>query len=412
MRLLVVASLAWIALVPQPATVTLFKSADANEWMEAADRHEPGAGDEPLKKIAGWPGERLIRALGVVKETPSSDSVNAHLERAALLHADISFLSRDNPESLPAGAWPGGGAGLLVQDGQRVGRHRLDPHPAFGRRIIAAMRPPEPRPFSQPNPQAERLRIRNWLAAHARNPRIRQWYRAVSADLASVQWLADLQPHLNDAHGLLEEDAGHHFDAGCMAELIASPQIQHVVPKPTPSKLNTLALRAELDALALAESFNLSEAEREYRDALKADPGYDEARVRLARVLSLRGRHREALDLLQAPIASREEPVRYYRQLILAEALERDGRVRDAHDAYLEASGIFPLAQSALIPRIRLARELADDASGKLAVARMAALPRPESGRDDPWWGYYACNGRNRDREFKALWQMFKERQP
>ena len=408
-----VAALVWVALVPQPARVTLFNTADANDWIEAADRHQPGVVDEPLKKIAGWAGDRLVRTLAIVKETPSSDSVNAHLERAAMLHADISFLSRDSLEPLPEGSWPIGGAGLLVQDGQRVGRQHLDPHLAFGRRIIAAMRPPAPsKGWLRPDPKAERLRIRNWLAAHARNPRIRQWYRAVSADLASVQWVADLQPHLSDAHGLLEEDAGHHFDAGCMAELIASPQIQHVVPKPTASKLNSLALRAELDSLALAESFNLSEAEREYRDSLKIDPAYDEARVRLARVLSLRGRHREALDLLQAPIASREEPVRYYRQLILAEALEREGRVREAHDAYLEASGMFPLAQSALIPRIRLARELADDASGKLAVARMAALPRPESGRDDPWWGYYACNGRNRDRELEALWQLFKERKP
>ena len=398
--------LAWMLLVPQPATITLLRSADANEWLEAADQHQPGADDKPLTKIAGWSGGRLMRALSVVREESPSDELNARLERAALLHADISLLSRDTGDPPSSESWALGGEALLVQDGRRVGRHTLDPHIAFGRRIFGAMRPPAPGVGRRPDPASERARIRAWQAAHARNPRIRQRYRALSADFASRHWLADLQPHLADAHGALTDDAGHHFDAGCLAELLASAQVQHVVPQVAPSAMNRKPLHAELDVLALSEGFNLSEAEKEYRDALKIDPSYDEARVRLARLLTLKDRPREALALLAPAIASPESTVRYYGLLVVADARELDGRAGEARAAYAQAAEMFPLAQSAIIPMIRLSRELGDDAGARYATARMAALPRGEGRRDDPWWFYYDCNGRHRDREVEALWRL------
>src|SRR5688500_2569046 len=84
-----------LALAPQPETgKTLFRSADTNEWLDAADQHRPGADDEPLRKIASWTGSKLMRALAVIRESPSSDATNARLERAALLHADISIARR------------------------------------------------------------------------------------------------------------------------------------------------------------------------------------------------------------------------------------------------------------------------------------------------------------------------------
>ena len=398
-------------LVPQPATqTTLFRSADANEWLEAAEQHQPGVEDAPLQKIAGWSGEKLGRALAVVREARPSDAINTRLERAALLHADISLLSRKTGEAPSAESWEPNAHAVLLKDGLRIGRRALDPHIAFGRRVFAAMRAPVRLAGGRPVSSAEqRPHTRTWLAAHARNPRIRQWYRAVSADFAQLHWLADLKPHLDDAHGLLEDDAAHHFDTGCLAELLASPQVQHGLPKPT-RELSTMGTWITVETKELTVSYNLDLAEQEYRDALKVDPNHDEARVRLARVLSLRGRHRDALALLEAPLTSREEPVRYFGLLMRADALERGGRSRDAYAAYALATGLFPTAQSALIPTIRLAREIEDDASGRFAAARMGALPRIESQRPDPWWVYYDCNGRNRNREVETLWQMFRER--
>ncbi len=33
-----------------------------------------------------------------------------------------------------------------------------------------------------------------------------------------------------------------------------------------------------------------------------------------------------------------------------------------------------------------------------------------ESHRVDPWWAYFDCNGRHRDREVERLWSMFRTR--
>ena len=88
MRVVVLAIATWLTLVPQPATrTTLFKSADANEWLDAAVQHRPGADDAPRRKIASWSGGRLMRALAVVGQAPSSDELNSRLERAALLQS-------------------------------------------------------------------------------------------------------------------------------------------------------------------------------------------------------------------------------------------------------------------------------------------------------------------------------------
>jgi tetratricopeptide (TPR) repeat protein len=181
-----------------------------------------------------------------------------------------------------------------------------------------------------------------------------------------------------------------------------------VAPPAAPSKMNRLPLRAEFESVLLDEGMNLSEAERYYRDALKLDPGYSEARIRLARVLSLRNRHADALALLQEPVESPEPHVRFYAALALGVAAEGTQKPGVAREAYERALALFPTAQSPLLALMRLARERPDDDAAKVFAARFALLGPNENGRLDPWWDYFDCHGRNRTQELERLWSLYR----
>lgn len=252
---------------------------------------------------------------------------------------------------------------------------------------------------------------REWVVMRRKDPRIRQWFRALSAHFAARHWHADLLAHLDEARRYLDDTAGTMFDTACLSEVITSAQIQRALPaNPSRSKMNTLPLRAELDALLLDEGFNLAEAERFYRDAIKLDPGYAEAHVRLARVLSLRNRPADALALLHTPLDTKDPVVLYYGALAEGQAAEATQKSDLAREAYERAAGLFPRAQSPLLALMRLARERADDAEAKALAARFEQLAPIESHRVDPWWDYFDCNGRHRDREVERLWSMFRTR--
>ena len=304
-------------------------------------------------------------------------------------------------------AWPDApqirGESVLTNDGQRLGRRPLDPHLQFARLIFQAMREPLVRDPSN--------RSMAWEEAHRRNPRIHQWYRTVSTELAQRHWLADLRPHLDDARRVLEDTPATMFDSACFSETMASAQVQRALDPGVPlSAPPSIRAAAKTEALLLDERYNLSEAERFYRDALKLDPGYSEARVRLARVLSQRNKAAEAVALLQAPIESTNAFVRYWGGLALGEAAEATQKPAVARDAYANAAKLFNRAQSPLLALLRLARERADDAEAKQLIDRIARLPADEQVRSDPWWDYFDCHGRFRDEERERLWAIYREK--
>ena len=379
--------------------------------MGAALEHEPGVEDAPLRRIAEWSGGRLVRTLGTVQRETSTEQLNNLLERAALLHADIVILRREaNPGWSDA---PGiSGTAVLTDDGRRLSQRPLDPHLQFARMILNAMRTPV---------SDDRANAPVWAAAHRRNPRIQQWYRTVSTELAARHWLADLRPHLEDARRVLDDTPATLFDSACFSEVIASAQVQRavqpsVIPVAQPGltarqsvvPVAQLGVTAREKARLLDERFNLSEAERFYRETLQLDPGYSEARVRLARVLSLRGRGADAIALFQTPIDSSDRLVRYWGGLAFGQAAEAAEKVAVARDAYARAANLFPRAQSPLLALLRLARERADDAEAKQVMNRLARLPAEERARIDPWWDYFDCHGRFRDEERERLWALYR----
>lgn len=411
----------------QPTTTTqrgdVFRSVDLRDWLGAAAEHEPGVEDAALRRIAGWSGGKLLRTLGTAGKEKPTEELNALLERAAVLHGDILLLRRESNESWPDAPDIAAGVSIIAKDGERIGNRTLDPHIQFARMIFRAMREPV---FREPTSKAQSTLP--WEEAHRRNPRIHQWYRTISTELAARHWLADLRPHLEDARRVLDDTAETMFDSACFSEAVASAQVQRALPPPlSPSKTNRVfddvSERVNLGysrsatpqttgpaRILLEEGFNLSEAERFYRDALKLDPGYAEARVRLARVLSLRGRPADAFALLQTPVESPDAFVRYYGALALGHAAEGTQKAEVARAAYERAAELFPRAQSPLLALMRLAREHVDDAGAKKTAAAFASLPADENYRLDPWWDYFDCHGRKRRGELERLWSLYRKK--
>ena len=398
MKLGLISAIAVTLFVTQPLDERLTTSAVANEWLEAAATHDPGKLDSPLRKIASWDAERLERTLNAIREARPSERLNELLDRGALLHADITLLNDDARVPARVKGWVSPVLASLLMDGTGAGVTALDAHAHFGRAFLRAVRP------TFANTRETRDKIRDWTAARDRDPRLRQWFRALSAHFALRHWLADQRPHFEDARQLIPSDPAMLFDAGCFAEVIASAQVQNALPQ---SSRNRLQVRVESQVL-LNERFNLVEAERQYRQLLEREQDHAEARVRLARVLSLRGRPADAIALLKSPINSRDPVVRYYGALALGQAAEATQKPDVALEAYERAVALFPHAQSPLLAQLRLARASADDVEAREKARAIASLRPTEIGRPDPWWDYFDCNGRNRDSEVAQLWRLFK----
>ncbi len=73
------------------------------------------------------------------------------------------------------------------------------------------------------------------------------------------------------------------------------------------------------------EGSELRRSEQLYKRALEADPALVEARIRLGRVLGLRGRHEEAVAQLQQGLSATETLLQYHAHLFLAAELDALG---------------------------------------------------------------------------------------
>src|SRR5258705_2940316 len=92
---------------------------------------------------------------------------------------------------------------------------------------------------------------------------------------------------------------------------------------------------------------DLKEAESAYRKALAAQPDLVEARLRLGRVLTLRGDFDGALRELAALRSIEDGGFRYLAHLFSGDALERCGRSPAAEQRYIAAFAALPEGQSA-----------------------------------------------------------------
>ena len=150
-----------------------------------------------------------------------------------------------------------------------------------------------------------------------------------------------------------------------------------------------------------------------FRRALEIDPTLVEARIRLGRVLGLRGEHEEAAgQLRQAQAASTEPVLAYYANLFLA----AEERALDRHDAarmsYERARDLYPQAQSPHLGLSQLARERGDLAEAQQSIQKVLAMSPDRSRRGDPWWTYHIAQSRHVDELLADLRRPFSRKPP
>ena len=406
-------------------------------WVAAVDEHTPGRVDaavrtvwtlSPAARLELIPGmELFLKALTgkatVIESTPPKKRIaeialdhartgaNRFLERAAVLHADAAMASARAPaqpaEKAIRPPHPGGhpspffpeGDLILDTDGEVIGRTGRNWNWTFARSLLDLV---APRPVD--------------------DPFVGVWYHATTADMLGKGQYGEATAHLQHAAVLLPEDARLLFDRACLAEFNGLPVSQELL---TDEDLSAMRLRGNPNGVRSANGPRLSpvaaqagippaevanaEAERLFRRALSADPALAEARVRLARLLDLRGHHQEAdAELTTALAASREPDVMFYAHLFAGRANRELGRGEAAASHYREALALFPDAQSALLGASQTAL-LGGDVSAALAhVRRVGAGAAPTDAITDPWWMYRVGAGRNAGALLAEMWAAIR----
>ena len=135
-----------------------------------------------------------------------------------------------------------------------------------------------------------------------------------------------------------------------------------------------------------------AEVKRRYEEAMKSPETEAEARVRSALFLDRLGEYRQAIDLLERPMAeSPDKYVSFLVHLARGKVLRRLGRLDEAEAAFRSALATWPGAQSA---RISLMTLLATGGDPHEAAALAEATETAPDGQLDPWWTYWLGDAR------------------
>jgi tetratricopeptide (TPR) repeat protein len=413
-------------------------------WLLAVEQHRPGAIDYSVRLVAGWNQEQLrliwidartivslvrvpdvalfsippesgasspgeqgqqvsslartgsrqvlytsgeLRHLRQLAKIVSSDGTpgpeNDLLKRGALLHADVAVAgakAQSSPLlSIDTGLLdrPGpGGLTLFMNDGQRLGLQSTVSHWNMGRRLLDAVRPLDSKSSLQtrPDPAADDF--------------VRRWYIAGAAYMTRIRNIE--LAHFTRGLQLFPDDPDLLFFAASAHESFAGVRTQAV--------MRSLKTRRGVSFGVNDEGAELRQAEQLYKRALERNPQLVEARIRLGRVLGLRGHHDQATEQLKQGLTTSEPLLQYYANLFLGAEFEALRNDAEARRSYERAAAIEPRAQSPLLGLSRLADQAGDRAAAREALARVLKLPPNDYERTDPWWVYEVAQSRDVDR--------------
>jgi tetratricopeptide (TPR) repeat protein len=410
-------------------------------WSHAVLEHSPGAPDASVTfvrslsfearqdlnggmelflralvgKSSAYSSAEEKRVVEIGATDGQSVGANAFLDRAAVLHADAVMVGGAWPTKPPGPPGAGhvaaqatsaspllsSGSLVLANDGEYVGAIETNWNWTFARSLLDLVSP-------QP----------------AASPFMGQWYHATAAYLLRYGEYGEAKTHLAHVAALLPDDPRILFDRACLSEILGLPQSQQLLTDQdrvtrrtdaTWGRVVTLtsperARRVDIPVEAVANE----NAERLFQRTLQVAPTFVEARVRLARLLEVRGRFTDALTELSMAVNDRavahDPVVLFYAQLFAARAEHALGRVGDAvrHDD--EAIALFPDAQSALLARSQLALVTADVGGALAPISRLAVLPVDAARRTDPWWQYQFGPGRDADGLLAQMWANLVDR--
>jgi len=147
-----------------------------------------------------------------------------------------------------------------------------------------------------------------------------------------------------------------------------------------------------------ASSADLGAAEGIYRGLLSRDPPQAEARLRLGRVLELRGQRDQALAEMGQAAAAPDKRVQYLSHLFAGDLLRRQSRIPEARQQLAQALAAWPSGQAAALSLAETLHAAGDvEAAAKTlatALGAGASMPTPDPFRT------YECGDRA---EHKAL---------
>lgn len=395
------------------ATIRLLKV-----WIAAVQAHVPGEVDPPLGSISTLNREDLLRLrpfaralVGLVPDPrrtrvsrvqlPNADTAevrflaqtalagrtaNDFVKRAALLHTDVVLLVHSYPtlhpalQSRPRRREDQGGpleVPLVIArgpDGRYEGTELGDLNWDYARDLLDAVTP-----------------------LPAADDTVRLWYRSIGAGFASQYSFGEAWPHFQRAGKLLPDDPGVLFGEAAIHETLASPPIQdYVRTTKLPGQQRFMWVTAAQEHLDKAEQLLLR--------AIKFDPGFVDARLRLGRIVDQQGRHDAALAHFKQVLDTRPEAtIAFYAHLFRGDAERALLQDDAARLSYEQALGLFPRAQSVRVALSHLARQRSDRAAAlALLLPTLSASPVGRD-QDDPWWDYHRGDGRNAEALLQQL---------
>jgi tetratricopeptide (TPR) repeat protein len=365
------------------------------EWRKAITEHKPGKADWAAIAIGGWNTWDLEAAIDFVtrlssqpissikrelKKTQIRNSLaltdqevqqgdlNRILKQGALLHTDIALLELEKGEYLDAGEREG-----AFIDGRVILRPKR-PHWDYARRLMDSI---------SPRPSQDQMAI--------------QWYIATTAYMQSHRFLAYARQNLESALKIFPSNERILFYAGVLHEIYAMPSNQNII-LPQFGRLAHGPKESEL-----------KEARQLFQKAIKVNPDFAEAHLRLGRTLGLLNLHEQAVgELQQAAVSIKDPQLLYYAFLFLGCELGKLSRQSEAGNQYEKAAGLFPKAQSPLLGLSQLARSNSDDKGALVAIQRLFALPNKDSWDEDPLWIYDLAHVSDADVLIAEMYNMFE----
>jgi tetratricopeptide (TPR) repeat protein len=331
-----------VAVVTLAYSVSVAAQAPPNEIYRAAVTTYIKTGD--VVKSAGQLKDlEAVSLEAAVKDTIAThDSVNTEeasfLEAAALLHLEI---------------------GLAIVG---IASESSEAHFELGERLVDSLVPRNPA-VTRNLPkvrQAEIARIRS------------TWHAVAGSVFLSVNDSFRARPLLHKAGTISPKDAAILTLRGTAEEVDGMGF--------NPDDWDALNMRVRVGR---ERARILYGAERLYREALKADPGYPLAQIRLGRVMHLSGNRKEAATWLTKGFLSAVEPSHQYVAAMFMGAFRQDEKDLDgAREAFETAMTIAPRSQNAMVA-LAYVELLAGRANRSQELARNHLLT-PES--DHAWW--------------------------
>lgn len=196
----------------------------------------------------------------------------------------------------------------------------------------------------------------------------------------------------NDPTVLYESGMLHERMAGdsVLPTIAYAPELR-VGRTPTPTgedRSDRQITRDDVDNLKRRRAENLNQAAIFLRQSLAADDSHMLARLHLGRVESLRGRHDDALALLQQSAAAQDPATSYLGLLFIAALHERQGALGAAADSYRAAIDRFPRGHAAYTGLSALLQRSGRTDESREVLGRV--VDAAVASRREPWWSYLA----------------------